>query len=47
MIMAVDSPQLIEALKRGDEAAFRVLIDTYSSSLLRVARAYVGNRAVA
>ena len=47
MIAATDEARLIEALKRGDEAAFKMLIDTYSSSLLRVARAYVGSRAVA
>ncbi|HYP48157.1 MAG TPA: RNA polymerase sigma factor [Thermoleophilaceae bacterium] len=39
--------RLIEALRGGDEAAFASLIDSHGSSLLRVARAYVGSRAVA
>jgi RNA polymerase sigma-70 factor, ECF subfamily len=47
VIATVDDARLIEALKRGDEDAFKLLIDTYSPSLLRVARAYVGSRAVA
>jgi RNA polymerase sigma-70 factor (ECF subfamily) len=38
---------LIESLKAGDERAFGALMDAYSSSLLRVAMAYVGSRAVA
>jgi RNA polymerase sigma-70 factor, ECF subfamily len=38
---------VIDALRRGDEATFRELIDTYSSPLLRVAMAYVPSRAVA
>ena len=47
MKVATGDAALIEALRRGDEAAFATLIDTYSSSLLRVGRAYVGSRAVA
>jgi len=42
-----DDQALIAGLRRGDEAAFRELMDAYSPSLLRVARVYVGNRAVA
>src|SRR5512132_1949456 len=42
-----DDKPLIDALKAGDEAAFAVLMDEYSSSLLRVATMYVGSRAVA
>ena len=38
---------LVEGLRRGDEAAFRHLIDAHSPSLMRVARGYVGSRAVA
>jgi RNA polymerase sigma-70 factor (ECF subfamily) len=38
---------LIESLKAGDEHAFATLVDKHSSSLLRVARAHVGSRAVA
>jgi len=40
-------PELLAGLKRGDEAAFEALIEAYSSPLLRVARTYVGSRAVA
>jgi RNA polymerase sigma-70 factor, ECF subfamily len=39
--------RLIESLKAGDERAFAALVDAHSSSLLRVAMAYVGSRAVA
>jgi RNA polymerase sigma-70 factor, ECF subfamily len=39
--------QLVEALRRGDETAFRQLIDTHTPSLMRVARGYVGSGAVA
>ena len=38
---------LVESLKAGDERAFARVVDDYSSSLLRVAMAYVGSRAVA
>jgi RNA polymerase sigma-70 factor (ECF subfamily) len=37
----------VEALRRGDETAFRQLIDAHRPSLLLVARGYVGSRAVA
>ena len=33
--------ELVAALKAGDEAAFRTLIETYHAMLVRVARAYV------
>ncbi|MBA2629975.1 MAG: sigma-70 family RNA polymerase sigma factor [Thermoleophilaceae bacterium] len=46
MTTAADA-RLMKALTDGDEAAFKTLIDTHSSSLLRVARVYVGSRAVA
>lgn len=39
--------ELIAALRRGDEAAFGLLIDQYHSSLVRVAQLYVPSRAVA
>jgi RNA polymerase sigma-70 factor (ECF subfamily) len=38
---------LIEALRRGDEAAFMQLVDAYGPTLLRVARLYVPSPAVA
>lgn len=38
---------LIEALRQGDEDAFGRLVDQYHTSLRRVARLYVSNRAVA
>jgi RNA polymerase sigma-70 factor, ECF subfamily len=38
---------LIDALRRGDEEAFGRLVDQYHTSLRRVARLYVSNRAVA
>jgi RNA polymerase sigma-70 factor (ECF subfamily) len=39
--------RLIEALRKGDEAAFAELIDAYQSMLLRLARMYVSTEAVA
>src|SRR3954451_17200471 len=42
-----DEHELIEALRRGDEAAFMSLVDEYGPSLLRVARMYVPTAAVA
>lgn len=39
--------QLVAALRRGDERAFTQVVDGYSSSLLRLARALVGTRAIA
>lgn len=41
-----ESP-LIEALRRGDEAAFVWLIDKYQSSCVRLAMSFVSDRAVA
>ena len=38
---------LIERLRSGDEAAFALLLDKYSASLLRLAQAFVRSRAVA
>src|SRR5215217_6504897 len=43
----VDDRSLLMALREGDEAAFQELIDTYSASLLGVARLYVDSRSVA
>jgi RNA polymerase sigma-70 factor, ECF subfamily len=42
-----DESELIEALRRGDEAAFAKLVDELSPALLRVAMAHVPSRAVA
>ncbi len=39
--------ELVERLRAGDEAAFAELIDRYGSSMLRVARLHVRDRAVA
>src|SRR5437764_6757094 len=39
--------ELIDAIKRGDEGAFTAMVDAYSPGLLRVARMYVRDRAVA
>jgi RNA polymerase sigma-70 factor, ECF subfamily len=38
---------VIDALRRGDEAAFRALLELHSPALLRVALTYVPSRAVA
>ena len=38
---------VLEALRAGDEAAFATLVKEYGASMLRVARMYVGSRAVA
>jgi RNA polymerase sigma-70 factor (ECF subfamily) len=42
-----DDQTLLTALRGGDETAFQELIDTYSASLLGVARTYVDSRSVA
>lgn len=42
-----DDADLIAGLRAGDERAFAELIDRYGTSLLRMAIAYVGSRAVA
>jgi RNA polymerase sigma-70 factor, ECF subfamily len=42
-----DESELIEALRRGDEAAFAKLVDELSPALLRVAMMHVPSRAVA
>src|SRR5438045_3977100 len=48
--MAADRSEdraLVDALRRGDEAAFMRLVDEYGPALLRVARMYVPTAAVA
>ena len=42
-----DERALVDALRRGDEAAFVTLVDRYGASLLRLARTFVRDRAVA
>src|SRR5215212_1147387 len=39
--------ELIEAIKRGDEAAFAAMVDAYSPALMRMALMFVRDRAVA
>jgi RNA polymerase sigma-70 factor (ECF subfamily) len=39
--------ELVAALKRGDEPAFAALVDAYSPGLMRMARMFVRDRAVA
>jgi RNA polymerase sigma-70 factor (ECF subfamily) len=39
--------ELIDAIKRGDEAAFAAMVDAYSPGLLRMARMFVRDQAVA
>src|SRR5919106_5375911 len=43
----VSERELLEALRRGDEQAFTALVDGYGASMLRTARVYVRDRAVA
>ena len=43
----VSERELLEALRRGDEQAFTALVDGYGASMLRMARVYVHDRAVA
>ncbi|MEW6582313.1 MAG: RNA polymerase sigma factor [Actinomycetota bacterium] len=42
-----DDAELVAALRRGDEAAFAGLVDTWGPALLRLARAHVPSHAVA
>ena len=46
-VESTDDRTLIEALRRGDEAAFMRLVDEYGPTLLRVARMYVPTATVA
>lgn len=42
-----DEHRLVDALRAGDELAFSTLVDTYQAHLLRVARIYVADDAIA
>src|SRR5204862_5289883 len=42
-----DEQQLIAALRRGDEAAFRELVEEHGPFLLRLALMYVSSRSIA
>src|SRR4051795_1830312 len=45
--MGLPDAEIVAALKRGDQAVFADLVDAYSPGLMRVARMYVRDRAVA
>lgn len=45
--LSSDERDLVDALRRGDEAAFAALVDAHGSWMLRTARSVVGSRAVA
>ena len=44
---SVDDAELVDALREGDDDAFRRLVDEHGPALLRAAMAYVGSRAAA
>jgi RNA polymerase sigma-70 factor (ECF subfamily) len=44
---SVDELQLLDALRRGDERAFAALVEEHGGAMLRIARLYVRDRAVA
>jgi RNA polymerase sigma-70 factor (ECF subfamily) len=46
-VTAPDMGSVVDALRRGDEGAFARLVDQYHPSLLRVARLFIANRAIA
>src|SRR4051794_29886826 len=45
--LALPDAEIVTALRRGDQAVFAELVDAYSPGLLRMARMYVRDRAVA
>lgn len=47
VIASPEDLRLVEALRRGDEAAFRSVVDMYHASMLRLARLFVSDPAVA
>ena len=44
---SADDSEIVEALRYGDDEAFRRLMDEHGSAMLRVAMSYVGSRAAA
>lgn len=46
-LLSVEDTQLVQALRRGDEQAFELLIERHHTSLIRLALLYVPDRAVA
>jgi RNA polymerase sigma-70 factor (ECF subfamily) len=46
-IMSTEDQELLEALRRGDEAAFVRLVESLHGSMLRLAMVHIGDRAVA
>ena len=47
VVASADDLQTVEALRRGDEAAFVRLVDAYQAFMLRMALLFVQDRAVA
>ena len=45
-VRKMDERGVIEALQMGDEAAFLLIVDTYQTSLLRIAVLYVRDHAL-
>ncbi len=46
-VASAEDLELLEALRRGDEAAFAGLVDRFHAPMLRLAMSYVSSRAVA
>jgi RNA polymerase sigma-70 factor (ECF subfamily) len=46
-VVSPDETKFVDALRAGDEEAFRTLVQMYNSSLLRVARIYVPTQVLA
>src|SRR5436309_9049792 len=45
--MALPDSEIVDALKRGDQAVFAALVDSHSPGLMRMAQMFVRDRAVA
>src|SRR5271154_3824996 len=46
-VWSFDDEELVRGLRAGDEKAFVILVDRHNQSLLRIARSFVTNAAVA